>query len=94
MDWRIAAEGRGGEILFIPPQVQHTALWVACVCVCVSRTAAVLLKRTEEEEVVCVVKSSVLHPVSVLYFVVFFTFSPGVLRSFSLFFFFYASERA
>lgn len=66
-----------------------------CVCVCVSRTAAVLSKRTEEEEVVCVVKSTVLHPVSVLYFVGFFLlFRPGFFVLFLFFFFFYATERA
>lgn len=91
--------GRGGEILFMPPQVQHTALWVATVCECVRRAAAaaVLSKRTEEteeeeEEVASVVKSSLLHSVSVLFFgSVFLTFASGS----SLFFFslFYASER-
>lgn len=59
MDSRIVGVGGRdeGEILFIPPQVQHTALWVATVCECVRRAAAAALsKRMEEEEVASALK--------------------------------------
>lgn len=68
----------------MPPQVQHTALWVATVCECVSRAAAAALsKMTETAEVASVLKSSA---VSVLFFGSFFSnfFARGTILVISL----------